>query len=383
MKQVALILDVTRPYDRQVAAGIARYVREVAHWGLYAEDDPLAKMPDLRIWRGDGIIANLDDPKVQRAVRGLRLPVVGIGGAAEHPDQVRCAAYVTADNPAIARLAAEHLIERGFRHFAYVGLPHQPRKPWVRLRARAFAEHLRRHGFSCAQFRGSLSTARRWEPLQDEMTAWLGGQPTPLAVLACNDGRARHVMEAARRIGRRIPEDLAVLGVDDDAMICELADPPLSSVLQGTDQIGYTAARLLDQLMARRRIRQRWVAVPPIRISARRSTDVLAVQDPDVAAAMREIRRQIGDRPRVSQLARQLHLSINTLTRRFDRALGRGVQQEIQRVRAAAARELLLSGNLPQKQIARRVGYSSVQHMSAAFSRQLGATPGALRRKLK
>ena len=247
---VAVILDAARPYDRLIIGGVAQFVREHGQWRLYVEEDPLQKLPDLAHWHGHGIIANFDDRHVARAIRGLDIPIVGVGGGYGWHDPASGVPYIYTDNAAIGRLGAEHLLACGFEHLAYYGYPRTATSGWSEERAEAFATACRDAGRSCAVFTGRHGTARRWEELQRDLTAWVGRLPRPVGLMACNDVRARHVLEACRSLGLRVPHDVAVLGVDNDEMICELTDPPLSSIDQAARRIGYEAAAALDRLMA-------------------------------------------------------------------------------------------------------------------------------------
>lgn len=381
IKRVAIAVNLHESYDRQIVASIARYAQERGHWSLYAEDDPSARLPNFSNWRGDGIIANLNNPQVARALAAAHIPVVGVGGAAP-PDQLPPAqVYVATDNVAIGHMAADHLLERGFRRFAYYGIrnPHWP--AWPTWRGQAFQERIRQAGYPCSIYMSRQHTAARWESLQAGLTRWLQTLETPVGLLACDDVRARHVLEACRRVGLRSPDDVAVLGVDNDELMCELALPPLSSILQGTSAIGYEAASHLDRLMSGWRGRPRWVVVSPVGVVTRRSTDVLAVEDPKVAEAMRYIREHVQQGLRVPDIANHVHLSRSSLDQHFLRVLGRTVHEEILRVQLARAQELITSTELPLKQVALRAGFSSVQYMTTAFRRELGHPPGQYRQR--
>ena len=249
-RQVAVILDSTSAYQRKMLLGIGAYSREGANWGLYMEDQPAEKLPDLKSWRGDGLILSFVNRNIVKAVRDLRLPMVGIEGQAGWYDPASSIPYFASDNRAIGRLGAEHLIEQGFVRLAYCGYPPTRLTPWSSERAEAFAERAQQAGLPCAVYRGRHTTARQWGDLQHELAAWLESLEKPVGLLAANDARARHVLEASRTVGLRVPEDVAVLGVDNDEIVCELATPALSSIEQGARSLGYLAAALLDKVMA-------------------------------------------------------------------------------------------------------------------------------------
>ncbi len=376
---VAVILDAARPYDRLIIGGIAQYAREHGCWSLYVEEDPLQKLPDLGRWHGRGLIANFDDRRVVAAIGGLRIPVVGVGGGYGWYDAASGIPYVYTDNQAIGRLGAEHLRACGFESLAFCGYPRSATGGWSAERAAAFraaAEGARR---GCRVFTGRIGTPRRWEEMQTELQAWLRGLPRPVGLMACNDVRARHVLEACRSLGLRVPHDVAVIGVDNDEMVCELTDPPLSSVDQSARRIGYEAAALLDRLMQRKPPTANRVVVPPIGVVARASTDTLATNDAEVVRTLQALKAAPGRRPRIADLATAAGISRSSLEQRFRAAVGRTIHEEHVRLRVAATRKLIVETTLPLKAVAVRTGFPSLQYMTTFVRRHTGLTPARLR----
>ena len=391
---VAVILDAARPYDRLIITGVAQFAREKTHWSLYVEEDPLQKLPDLGSWHGQGIIANFDDRRVATAMRGLDVPVVGVGGGYGWHDAASGIPYIYTDNACIGRLGAEHLLACGLEALAFCGYPRTTTSGWSEERAAAFARACDRFKRPCHMFTGRHGNARRWADLQGELTRWLAQLPKPLGLMACNDVRARHVLEACRTLGLRVPHDVAVLGVDNDEMICELTDPTLSSIDQAARRIGYEAAAMLDRLMqpasvaAAGRGRRRpprvsaaplKIVVPPIGVVARASTDTLATSDPLVFETLHAIRRTPWRRPAIEALAAAVGLSRTSLESRFKGAVGRSIHEEYIRLRLAATRRLITTSDLPLKTVAARTGFPSVQYMTTFVRRHTGLTPARLR----
>jgi LacI family transcriptional regulator len=266
------------------------------------------------------------------------------------------------------------------KHFAFCGYPATQTNGWVARRARAFIERLASDGHRCDVFKGRHAAPERWKRLQTELVAWLRKLPIPVGIMGCYDYRARHVLEACRTAGLRVPEAVAVIGVDNDA-VCELADLPLSSVEQGRFQIGYTAAYLLDEMMAGRKPRKKKFVIPPVRVLGRQSTDLLCVADQKVSRAIRIIREQACGGLQVEELACQLEISRSTLDKRFKRSIGRTVDQDIRRVKLARATELLARTNLPLRDIAREAGYGNEQYLSAVLRAEFHCTPTQYRLK--
>lgn len=378
-RQVALILNLAKAYDRQIAAGVARYVRSVGHWSLYVEDEPLTRLPELGQWRGDGVIANLDDAKVADLVRRMRLPRVGVGGGFGGYTKRTRTPFVDTDNAAIGRLAADHLIECGCAALAYCGLRATKTNGWSAVRGEAFRERIEGAGRSCSVFTGRHTTPRRWRSMMDEIGTWLDRLPKPLGVLAADDQRARHVVEAARRIGARIPRDIAIVGVDDDAVLGALTEPALTTVVQSTDAIGYEAARRLDRLMRGKKVAPAYVAVEPTGLIVRESTAPVGFADASVERALDVIETQIVDRVTVADVAEVCGVSRWTLDARFTEAMGRTVHAEIVRRQVERVARLLLTTDLSLERIARLAGFGHVNYMSRVFRQSRGVPPGAFR----
>jgi LacI family transcriptional regulator len=382
---VAVILDAARPYDRLIIGGVAQYVREHARWSLYVEEDPLQKLPDLARWHGQGIIANFDDRQVAQAIQGLSIPIVGVGGGYGWYQPDSGIPYIFTDNERIGQLGAEHLLSCGFEHLAFYGYPRTATNAWSEERATAFEATCRSvAGRDCRVFTGRHGSARRWGDLQQELTDWLVGLPKPIGIMACNDVRARHVLEACRTLGLKVPRDVAVLGVDNDEMICELTDPPLSSIDQSARRIGYEAAAMLDRMMQHSGLvttadRPLRMVVPPIGVIARTSTDTMATDDEAVLHTLERLRADPWHRPDISALAHEACVSRSTLENRFKAAVGRSIHEEFVRQRLAGLRRLVTETDLPLKAIATRTGFRSVQYMTTFLHRHTGLTPARLR----
>ena len=201
-RQVAVILSTESPYQRKIIRGVAAYAHDVGRWSLYVEDESLDKLPDLRTWRGHGLIITFDRRYVE-AVRNLDIPVVGVEGGYGWYEQGSGIPYFSTDNETIARMAAEHLMGQGFSRLAYCGLPRSRYHLWSEERARAFQQRAREAGAPCSIYKGRTLSTRKWSELQRGLAEWLRSLKKPVGVLAAYDARARHVLEACRTIGAR------------------------------------------------------------------------------------------------------------------------------------------------------------------------------------
>lgn len=379
-RQVAVILDATSPYQRKMIRGVAAYARKVGGWRLYVEEEPLDKLPDLKAWQGNGIITAFTERRYAALVRGLDLPVVGVEGGYGWYEPDSGIPYFATDDEAVARLAADHLLGQGYPRLAFCGLPKSRNTEWAERRRRGFVARGREADVPCHVYAGHHHATRQWASLQRDLCKWLRSLEKPVGIMAGNDARARHVLEACRSIGLRVPEDVAVIGVDNHELMCELTDPPLSSIEQGAQELGYRAAELLDQMMAGKRPKQIANHVAPERVIVRRSTDALAIDDADVAAAVRFIRAHACEHIRVADILDEVAVSRSTLEARFRSIIGKTIHDEIHETMLGRAQELIAAGGLTLKQVAREAGFAHVQHMTNLFRRRLGRTPGEFQR---
>ncbi len=340
------------------------------------------RLPDLADWEGDGIIANLDHPNVAMAVMKSKLPTVGFGSGYGWYAPKSHIPYFFTNNQAIARLAADHLLERGFRYFAYYGYPRTPINGWSEEREREFADRVRAGGFPCQIYRGRNRNSRRWAHIQKTLCAWLVSLPKPTGLMAANDNRARQVLEACRLSGLRVPEEIAVIGVDNDEVLCRLSSPLLTSIEQGAARIGYEAATLLDGMMSGNSSGKRRYVVDPEGVVMRLSTDVLPVEDAQVAKAMSFIREHACNGIKVPHVVAAVAASRSGLEARFKTALGRTLHTAIRDVQLERAKRLFTETNLAAKEIAASTGFKSVQHMSSLFKGAVGLPPAEFRRRV-
>jgi LacI family transcriptional regulator len=286
---------------------------------------------------------------------------------------------VIADHEAIARLAADHLLERHFSHFAFVGVE---RALWSKIRRDAFAAYLRGNSLACHVY--SPISRRRfmesWEGGQQDLAEWLQDLPKPLGVFAAHDLRALCVLDACRRIGLLVPEQVAVIGVDNDEALCKLADPPLSSVKIDFEYIGFESAALLDRLMQGKKVPRAPLAVRPQGVVTRRSTDVIAISDAITAQAMRYIHHHACDRLSVQDVADHCGVSRRVMERSFSQFLGSSPHDQILCAKVARVKQLLVETDYSLDTIATKSGFSHAAYLSALFKREIGQTPGAFRR---
>lgn len=372
--KVVLLLESSRASGRNLLRGIAAFARHHGPWSIYWEPRGLEAMwSQFRSLDADGII--LRDVEKVEEVAACGIPTIVVGHwRKEIPGLVN----VITDSAAIGRLAAEHLLDCGFRSFGYCGLAHSEIEmtPWSQQRGESFQERLRQAGLDAQFYQPSTPAAALERTAEREVLAgWLHALPKPVGVMACNDDRAQHVIEACKLAGLRVPDDVAVLGADDDDLLCGLADPPLSSVGINFERAGYESAVALDQLMRGRPPAGLTITAHATQVNARQSTDVIFLEDAPVVRALRFIRASPRPPVSVADVARAAGVSRRVLEKRFRRWLGRSVLHEIRRVRVKQICTLLLETTGSITQIAQTLGYDDLQHFSRYFQSEMGMTP--------
>lgn len=380
-KRVAILMNLGRVYDRGVIRGIMRYVLSGHPWHLYVEEDPANKIPSFTAWSGDGLIVDLDDERISKAIPQFTGKLVGIGCLAPDILQKLDISTIKTDDQMIAEWAADHLVERGLEHFAYCGMRLFGLDQWNKVRCDSFRRRIIKHGYQCSVFTGRRHLLQYWGLMLEELMDWLVRLPKPMGLMTCNDSQGRYVLEACRQLDIRVPEDVAIIGVDNDELMCELAVPPLSSIAQSTEQIGFRAAELLDALMTNHQRRSVHITIPPACLVTRQSSDIVAVDDEVVSRAIKFIREHATELVGVAEVAHHVGVSRSTLEKHFKGLVGRTVHDEFQNRRLDIARRLLTCSNLPLQVIAERSGFRSAHYMSAVFRRELGYPPGKLRQQ--
>jgi len=380
-RKVLLMLGCSRASERGMLRGIVRYCRFHSPWILYREL-PFYRRPPyheqskdartltrLRERGFDGVIAFAANQTQLEAFVPPGFPSVIL--PVEEKVSGHCSIVEKAH--AVGRMGAEHFLDRGFARFAFCGYDHMY---WSRVRQEGFVRRIRQAGYTVCLYEPPKPSARlTWEDEQASLADWLRSLPRPIGLMVCNDDRAQQVVEANKAVNARVPDEIAILGVDDDDMICELTHPPLSSIVLNDEQVGYEAAVQLDRQMTGRKTLKKEIFLRPMYVHARQSTDVLAIEDPVVARALRFIRTHADRVLSVEDVVEASSTSRRLLERHFRDAVGASVYHEIQRSHIERACRMLVDTNWPVAQIADRCGFSSAVHFAVAFKRQMRLTP--------
>lgn len=379
MPHVALIIETSKIYGREVLLGIARYNAMHGPWSIFTrergqnEADPTW----LARWKGDGIITRSLDFGLCRRAHRYGIPVVSLRHLFENPEFPS----VFPDQRLIGERVAEHFITCGFRHFGYWGVAGN--KLWERRRFAAFAEVVRANGADCAEYKSTSMTdaEQNWEHEQAGMVAWLRKLPKPVGIMTAHDSQGVQLLDACRRAGIRVPDEVAVVSVDNDPVLCELASPPLSSLDQNARILGFEAAALLDRMMKGKKVAAKNYFFEPGEVVTRQSSDVVAVKDANVSKAIRFIRENACRKIDGMDIARAAGQSRRALEKKFRVHTGRTPMAEVQAIRLRCIKQLLAETELVLPAVAERCGFTYHEYMSRFFKKHSGMSPGEYRKK--
>jgi LacI family transcriptional regulator len=373
--KVALLIESSREYGRGLLRGIADYAIRRGPWVFYRNEDLFYRKPGrpnlplmLKKWKVDGVIMRECDQADQIIRMGI--PVVIAPYTTKKYSGIP---KIMVDCSAVGQMGAEHLIHRGFRNLAFCGFNDML---WSVQRGEGFGRRAKKAGLSVYFYKPPRKQWKSsWDAEQAFMIEWLQSLPRPTGVMACNDDRSRHLLEACKIAGLKVPQDIAILGVGNDEMICNFSSPPLSSIARNHEIAGYQAAEILHQMMSGQKCGRQTAIVRPTHVVTRQSTDILAIDDADVIRAVHFIRKHAGRMIQVSDVADFTAVSRRSLEQKFQKELNRSVLDEITRTRIDQIAQMLIESTLSVTQIALALGFSSDAHISRYFSQYKHITP--------
>lgn len=377
LPKVILLLETSRAFGRDLLHGIARYSKLHGPWAFYREPRNLrSHIPHLRNWKATGII--MRNSIVSKELFALKIPVIMV---LHHTGKSANLPSVITDSLNVSKLAAEHLLSCGLRNFAYCGFDDIF---WSNDRKKYFKSYIEEAGFKLHVYGGSkIKKYKTWEKEQSYMSGWLKTLPKPIGIMACNDDRGNHVLEACKIANLNVPDEVSVIGVDNDTLICDLSDPPLSSIALNTESAGYNAAELLDKLMHGIPAPQKEIIVSASHVVRRQSTDILAVEDPEVVEAIRFIRQNAKYKIRVNDVVEKTCLSRRSLESRFRKIIHRSIQEEIRKVRTDLIAQMLIETTLPISEITSKFDFTDQEHISRYFKKDKSMGLREFRQKYK
>ncbi|NVM74457.1 LacI family transcriptional regulator [Duganella sp. SG902] len=380
--RIALLFNANKIFDREVISGIAAYLSSRrTTWELFLEEDFRLRLGGIEHWQGDGIIADMDDPAVANALARCKVPVVAVGGSYADPDDYPAGVpYVATDNCALIKAAYNHLVDTGLHRFAMFSLPESAHNRWAQEREKAFRGLMSRDGMSAEIFRGCETSVQEWDEAVRGQVDWLRSLPKPIGIIAVNDARARQLLQACLLAGIEVPEQVALIGIDNDPLVRMLTRIPLSSVIQGAQEMGRTAASLLDRMLHGVQLDSPRVLVPPAGVQSAASSQHQVIRHPQVMRARHFIRQYACQGIKTHQVAEHVGVSRSSLETYFRRELGCSVHDVILRYKLDAAKAGLESER-SIAEVALGSGFTSIQYLHLVFKRELGCTPRAYRER--
>jgi LacI family transcriptional regulator len=378
---VMLIVDPSYESGLKFLRGISKYASIYGPWDIDLEP-PFYKVPGLkkrilsRLEKGaiNGLIIRSTE-RYEEILR-LGLPTVVFLNLRKEAAGFPCIAI---DSVSIGEMGAKYLLGRGFRSFAYCGFDEMY---WSRERGESFARMVAEAGFRTYFFKHRSSRKLpSWANMSPLLPKWLKSLTKPVGLMAFNDDCGQMILRACRASEVHVPEEIAVLGVTNSEVTCGLSNPPLSSIALNFEKVGYEAAELLARLMAGDKVTNQKIMLSPTHVVTRQSTDVLAIEDRDVARAVQYIRQNVKNIMQVNDVVRATSLSRRPLELRFRKILGRSILQEIRHARMSIVCQMLVETNMPLAEIASTLGYSSSYNLNRYFKREVGITPSDYRKQ--
>ena len=375
--RVMVLIETSRAFGRDFITGINEYVRKNGPWIFYTEPRGLKFTErDIKDWEVDGIITR--NTPLRNKLYKLNVPVINVLHYSTPEEKVP---VVKTDAALISKLAATHLLGLGYRNFGYCGFSNLD---WSRERQKCFKELIERASYKVESYsEPSPGEYKDWKKELSKMAEWLKGLRKPVGIMACNDDRGHHALEACKFAGLRVPEDVAILGVDNDTLICEMSDPPLSSIALNTIKAGYETAALLDKLISKQITKINEIIVAPTHVINRQSTDIFAIDDENIVKALLYISRNVRRKINVTEIVNSTSLSRRSLETRFKNILGRSIMEEVRRMRIELISQLLIDTDLSISEICNSFNFIELDHIARYFKKETGVALREFRKKMK
>jgi LacI family transcriptional regulator len=363
--------------------GIFQYSNLHGPWLFYIQPEAYRESKEqtykwIKGLDADGIIGHIQEADIVKMVIKMGLPTI-INGIVKPTLKTFSKEY---EQKVIGRMAAKYFLERGFKNFAYCGFDGMA---WSKHRGEYFGNAAAESGFETHFYwQPKAKLFRTTGKERNNLAKWLGSLPKPIAVMACNDDCSVDVLAASRIANIEVPKDVAILGVDNDELICELSYPQLSSIALSIRRAGYEIAKLMHKLVKGRKLaeNERDVGIFPLYVVTRQSTNIMAIEDRQVEEAVKFIRKDFRKILQVNDIAHAVGLSRRSLEVRFRKALARSVHEEIKNSRVEQMANMLIGTNLSVSQIAGLLGYSNASNISRYFKQQRGISPSKYRKKM-
>ncbi|MBP2168972.1 LacI family transcriptional regulator [Erwinia toletana] len=380
--RITLLFNANKVYDRQVVEGVGEYLQaSQTDWDIFIEEDFRCRIENIREWLGDGVIADYDDQQIETLLQPVSVPIVGVGGSYHRAQDYPPVHYIATDNAALVESAFMHLKEKGVHRFAFYGLPLSSGKRWAQEREYAFRQLVAQERYQGVVYQGMETAPENWQHAQNRLADWVQTLPPQTGIIAVTDARARHLLQVCEHLKIPVPEKLCVIGIDNEELTRYLSRVALSSVAQGSRQMGYQAAKLLHRLLDKQALPLQRILVPPVKVIERRSTDYRSLHDPAVIQAMHYIRFNACKGIKVEQVLDAVGMSRSNLEKRFKDETGETIHALIHSEKLEKARTLLITSSMSINEISQMCGYPSLQYFYSVFKKSYASTPGEYRER--
>lgn len=382
--KIALLFNANKIYDRQVVEGIGQYIQaSQCNWDIFVEDEFIYHKDNINELAIDGIIADFDDLETANLLKNTTIPTVAVGGSYKNMNFYPHFPYVATDNYSLVELAFEHLKQKGITHFAFYGLHIECEKHWSQERKNAFITLMQKSDHQLRIYEGNQTTHQNWIQERSGLVKWLNSLPLHTGVIAVTDARARHILQACEYAKIAVPEQLCVIGIDNEELIQYLSRVSLSSVQQGTKEIGYQAAKLLHRLLNHQKVSHTPLLIAGLKVEERSSTDYRSLQDPLVIQAMHYIRHRACQGIKVEQVLDHLRTSRSNLEQRFKLEMNKTIHKVIFDEKMNKAKTFLKRTDISIQEISDICGYPSIQYFYSVFKKEMDMTPTEFRQQYK
>lgn len=382
--RIILLFNANKIYDRQIIKGVGYFLQaSQVNWDIYIADDFRSDYTNFSALSGDGIIANFDDPEIVEMLTNIDIPIVGVGASYHDSEEYPPVPYVAANNDALIEKAFNHLYSKGIKDFAFYSIPPSKHCRWATERENSFKQILIQKGFKGSIYQGMETSLDNWQQVQSDLVQWISSLPKNTGIIAVNDARARHILQTCDLMGLKIPEQYCVIGIDNEDIINYLSVVTLSTIAQGTEEMGYKAASLLQKMLQGKDIGLPRLLINPKQIIERRSTDYRSVQDPYIMQAMHFIRNNACRGIKVEQVLTEVRLSRSNLESRFKKELSKTIHNVIHDEKFEKAKYLLSNTTISINEIYQMCGYPSLQYFYFLFKKYYNKTPKEYREQQK
>jgi len=376
--RIAILVDSSTSWGRRTIRGILDYTLHHGPWDIWI--NPKGQNEKFTLPEGeqfDGVIARVSNKRLLGELKSRKIPVVNVSGIQFEKSRFP---RVCIDQEKNAALALEHFKSRSLRHFAYVGPRHLD---YVKQHERAFERAVSNSGMTCHVYENKTTAGDDcfWHPSQQRLITWLKSLPNPIGIYTWGVEVGRDLILACRKAGLQVPHDVAILGGDYDELLSDACHPALSGILTPAQQVGYQAASILHQQIQGDTVSRAPILLPPKTVVERLSTEVMAVDDPQVQQAIQYLQAHACENITVDDILRQVPMARRALERKFKTHLGRSPAKEICRIRIQRARKLLAETNLTMQDIAEACGYTSYTYLGNVFKKETGISPGRYRKE--